>query len=79
MVEVKSPSDSVDELEAKIREFLALGTQVGILVNPDERTVRVYRSNDEVTTLSNDDTLTIPELLPGWEVPVTELWSPVFE
>lgn len=47
-VEVKSPSDLVDDLEAKIQDFLALGTKVGILVNPDDRTVKIYRSNQDV-------------------------------
>lgn len=79
MVEVKSPTDSVEELEAKIQEFLALGTRVGILINPEEQTVRIYRSGREAILLANDDVITVPDLLPGWEVPVIELWSPVFE
>lgn len=78
-VEVKSPSDSVDDLEAKIQEFLALGTKVGILINPDDHTVKLYRSNRDTVTCSNDDILTVPELLPGWELSVSELWSPIFE
>ncbi|NEQ41714.1 MAG: Uma2 family endonuclease, partial [Okeania sp. SIO3I5] len=29
--------------------------------------------------LTNEDILTIPELLPGWELPISEIWPPVFE
>jgi len=29
--------------------------------------------------LGNEDTLTIPELFPGWELPIVELWPPVFD
>jgi Uma2 family endonuclease len=79
MVEVKSPNDSGQELEAKIQEFLAFGTRVGILINPEDQTVRIYRSNQETILLTNGDVLAVPDLLPGWEVPVLELWSPVFE
>jgi Uma2 family endonuclease len=79
MVEVKSPTDSVDELEHKIRQFLGMGTTVGILINPEDQTVRVYRLNQEAIALVNGDVLTVPDLLPGWEVPVIELWPPVFE
>jgi len=79
MVEVKSPTDDINELIAKIRQFLELGTTVGILINPDDQTVRVYRLNQEAIALSNGDTLTVPDLLPGWEVPVVELWPPIFE
>ena len=79
MVEVKSPTDKVDELRDKIDEFLAQGTVVGILVNPDDRTVEIRRPDQTPIVLCDGDVLTVPELLPGWEVLVSELWSPVFE
>jgi Uma2 family endonuclease len=79
MVEVKSPTDSLEDLQEKINEFLAQGTIVGILVNPDDRTVTVYRLNQTPVVLGDEDVLTVPDLLPGWEVPISEFWSPVFE
>lgn len=79
MVEVKSPTDKIDDLRDKIDEFLVQGTVVGILVNPDDRTVEIRRQNRSPVTLQNDDLLTVPDLLPGWEVPISEFWSPVFE
>lgn len=39
----------------------------------------VYRLNTEELVLTNADALKIPELLPGWEIPVAEIWPPVFE
>ena len=79
MVEVKSPTDSLKKLETKILSFLALGTRVGILINPEDQTVKVYRSGQDSILLQDGELLTIPELLPGWEVNVSDLWSPVFE
>lgn len=79
MVEVKSPSDSLSKLQDKIQSFLSLGAKVGILINPEQRTVEVYRPNQAAITLRDGDRLTIPDLLPGWEVAVSDLWSPVFE
>lgn len=78
MVEVKFPSDSIDDLERKIANFLQQGTQVGILINPEDCTIKIFRPEAEVT-LQDGDTLTLPDLLPGWAVAVTDLWSPVFE
>ena len=78
-VEVKSPSDSLAALREKIKCFLELGTRVGILMNPDDRTVEVYRLGEAVIVLRDGDILTLPDLLPGWEVAIVELWSPVFE
>jgi Uma2 family endonuclease len=79
MVEVKSPTDKIDDLQNKIDEFLAQGTVAGILVNPENRTVEIRRANQTPIALGDGDLLTVPDLLPGWEVPVSELWSPVFE
>jgi Uma2 family endonuclease len=78
-VEVKSPSDNLDDLRTKIQEFLSLGTKVGILLNPDERIVEVYNFGQEAIILRDGDILTVTELLPGWEVPIADLWPPEFD
>jgi Uma2 family endonuclease len=78
MVEVKSASDSIPPLQKKIQMFLELGTQVGVLIDPDKLTVTVYRSTGEPIVLTENDTLTIPELFPGWELPISEIWPQVF-
>jgi Uma2 family endonuclease len=79
IVEVKSPSDNLEDIRVKIQEFLSLGTKVGILLNPDEQIVEVYNVGKEVIVLHNGDVLTVPELLPGWEVPVSDLWPVEFD
>lgn len=79
VVEIKSRTDRIKKLQNKIQMFLDLGARVGILIDPDEQTVTVYRSGSEPTVLNNQQTLTIPELFPGWELPVSELWPPVFD
>ncbi|NDJ21216.1 Uma2 family endonuclease [Nostoc sp. B(2019)] len=79
MVEVKLKSDRIKPLEEKIQLFLQLGSVVGILIDPDKLTVTVYRLNQTPVMLQNGETLTIPDLLPGWELAVSELWPPEFE
>lgn len=79
MVEVKSPTDRIDHLRDKIDEFLDQGTVVGILVNPEDHTVEIRRLNQAPVVLQDSDVLTVPDLLPDWQVLVSELWSPVFE
>ena len=80
IVEIKSSRDRVRELEEKIALFLSQGVEVGILIDPDTRTVHVYRSDmSQRTTLRDGDTLIIPELFPGWEIPITSLWPVVYE
>ncbi|MEH1786127.1 Uma2 family endonuclease [Nostoc sp.] len=79
MVEVKSKSDRIKLLQEKIKLFLELGSTVGILIDPDKVLVTVYRPNLEPVALKNNDKLTIPELLPGWELAIAELWPPEFD
>ena len=76
--EVKSKTDSVTKLQEKIQQFLTYGTQVAVLVDPRSRTMEVYRPNTEKVVLGDGDLLQVPELLPGWKLPVAEVWAPEF-
>jgi hypothetical protein len=44
-----------------------------------EAIVAFYRPNQEPVVLRDNDKLVIPELLPGWELAIAELWPPEFE
>ena len=78
VVEIKSQSDRIKPIETKVLKFIELGAVVGLLIDPDEETVTIYRSSGEPTVLGNGDILTVAELFPGWELPVSELWPPIF-
>ena len=78
MVEVKSSTDRIKTLEEKIQRFLQLGSRVGILIDPDKKTATIYRPNGDRTVMGNSDILILPELFPGWELPISQLWPPVF-
>ena len=77
--EVKSKSDKLSKLRQKIQDFLELGTVVGVLVDPRSRTMEVYRFMREKMVLRDGDVLEVAEILPGWKLPVTEVWAPEFE
>ena len=79
IVEVKSPSDSLVGLRTKLDRFLEQSTQIGILIHPEQRWLEVRRLNQAPVMLRDGDVLTLPHLLPGWELTVSELWPPVFE
>ena len=78
VVEIKSQSDRIKPLVTKILNLIKLGAVMGILIDPDEETVTVYRHQGEPTILNNGDILTLPELFPGRELAVSELWPPIF-
>ena len=76
--EFKSQSDRIIPFVTKILNLIKLGAVMGILIDPDEETVTVYRHQGEPTILNNGDILSLPELFPGWELAVSELWPPIF-
>lgn len=41
--------------------------------------MEVYHLDRDEVILEDGDTLQVPELLPGWELPVVEVWSPEFD
>ncbi len=77
-VEIKSVVDRLPRLQEQVQAAIALGVKVGLLIDPDEQTVTIYRHQEAIATLRDRDLLTVPELLPGWKIPVANLWSPMF-
>ena len=79
MVEVKSLTDSLPKLRSKIQEFLALGAEVGILIDPETHQLEVCRPHQtKPEYLEGGDMLTLLELLPGWAIAIAALWPLVF-
>ena len=74
-VEVKSPSDSWSYVFGKMGDYLRGGVSVVVILDPESQSGSVYRANANQTTLGIDDTLTIPEILPGFEVRVGDLFG----
>lgn len=75
IVEIKSAFDRLVPIQEKVVSLVQHGIRIGLLIDPDQRTVTVYRSDASETTLEDGMILSIPDLLPGWELPVTELWG----
>jgi Uma2 family endonuclease len=73
-VEVVSPNDRAGELQAKVQDWIAAGCHVVWVVDPTSRTVSVYRGSHETALLTIADELTEGELLPGFRLPVAEIF-----
>jgi len=73
--EIRSSSQTPQELREKMRAYLRNGAQVGVFIDPYTRTVEVYRPVGEPERHENPERLTLDPELPGF---VLEL-GPVFE
>ena len=74
-VEVVSPSDKAGELAVKTADYLTAGTQQVWIVEPNTRTVAVYKPGGAARVYGADDTLDGGDLLPGLALPVGELFE----
>jgi len=71
-IEVVSPNDRYSDVEEKTLQWLRAGVRAVVIVDPRPKSVRVHRS-DGITTAT--DVLEIPDVVPGWKVPVAELFE----
>jgi Uma2 family endonuclease len=75
VVEVISPSDLYTEVAEKVDVWLAAGTQLVIIVDPRRRTIAVHHSPTTMQTLTSAGTLSGDPVVPGWTLPVREVFE----
>ena len=74
-VEVVIPSDTYFYIEEKIADWLDAGARMVIVVNADIRTVKVFSSPTDAAILTEEDTLDGGDVVPGWEMPVADIFA----
>jgi Uma2 family endonuclease len=75
VVEIVSPEDRWNEVMEKVSEYFEAGVVRVWVVDPKPHRVFVYRSPTEVVQLDERQILADEELLPGFSVPVSDLFS----
>jgi len=74
-IEVISPNDTYTEVEGKVFTWLDAGTRMVVVVNSRQQTVTVYRSLTDITILTKSDTLDGNDVVPGWTLPIADLFA----
>jgi len=74
-VEIVSPGQSVTELIRKCIRYIALGTRIALLVDPDDETVLVFPPQQPVQALQGADQIALDELLPGFDLTVQGMFD----
>ncbi len=75
VVEVRSPSDSLVSQQRKMTDvWLANGVRLGILIDPDNIRVFVYRPDQAVVELDQPDELSCDPEVPGFTIDFEEVW-----
>lgn len=74
-IEILSPDQSAPRTVAKLAHSTAHGCSLGMLVDPDRRTIDVYRPDRPAERLADDAAIDFAPVLPGLVVPVAEVFS----
>lgn len=75
VVEVMSPDDAWSDLMEKLDEYFTCGVKIVWVAAPRTRQVYAYHSVTSVERFTEQDTLTGGDVLPGFSVPVAELFA----
>lgn len=79
VIEVMSPSDRLPEAQAKMRNWMANGARLGWLIQPDARTVFVYRNaGDEPETLRDAMSVVGEGPVAGFVLPLERVWQSLY-
>jgi Uma2 family endonuclease len=75
IVEVRSKNDTDIEVADKVAAYLAAGARAVWVADPGQTTLAVHRSGQPPVVLQVGDTLTAEDIIPGFAVPVSELFE----
>lgn len=75
-IELKSPTDRLEDLLAKMDEYRECGVRLGWLINPETKRVHIYRPGREVEILENPLEISGEPELPGFVLDLKEIWEP---
>lgn len=74
-VEVISPSNTRRQLNEKLKEYFATGCRMAWVVDPEERSVTVYRTPLEGRVIKEGGSLDGEDVLPGFTCQVAEIFE----
>ncbi|MEC4985318.1 MAG: Uma2 family endonuclease [Oscillatoria sp. PMC 1068.18] len=75
VVELRSSSDRLGTLQAKMSEYLENGAKLGWLIDPPQKRVEIYRQGLAVEILENPAELSGENILPNFVLNLRRIWS----
>jgi Uma2 family endonuclease len=72
--EIDCPSETAELLDTKVRELLAAGCEMVVVLDPLARQARVHR-RWALSLLRADEVLDARDVVPGWTVPLRDVFT----
>ncbi|MGD9561719.1 MAG: Uma2 family endonuclease [Pyrinomonadaceae bacterium] len=74
VVELRSESDSLNEQQAKMEEWIENGVRLAWLIDTKTKRVHIYRPDIDAEVLDDPAKVSGEDILPGFELDITEIW-----
>ena len=76
VVELCSPTDPLEEVQAKMDEYIENGARLGWLIDPETRRLQIYRPLRPIEVLDQPPQVSGEPELPGFVLDLGEIWKP---
>jgi len=74
VIELRSSTDRLSVLQTKMQEYQRLGVRLGLLINPQDKQVEVYRLGGEVEVIQSPNSVNCEDILPGFRLDLTRIF-----
>jgi Uma2 family endonuclease len=74
VIELRSATDNLKPLQDKMREYQRLGVRLGLLVDPQNKQVEIYRPGQEPEILAAPTEIDCGEVMPGFVLSMSRIW-----
>lgn len=75
VIELRSRTDSLKTLQAKMLEYIENGAELGWLIDPTKRKIYVYHPNEAVEILNEPQEISGAPILPGFTLELKDFWD----
>jgi Uma2 family endonuclease len=74
VIELRSATDNLKPLQDKMREYQRLGVKLGLLVNPQNKQVEIYRPGQELEILEAPTEIDCGDVMTGFVLNMSRIW-----
>jgi Uma2 family endonuclease len=74
VIELRSVSDRLKPIQVKMQEYLENGVRLGFLLNPQDKSVEIYRQGQPVEVLQSPTAVFGEDVLPGFVLSLHEVF-----
>ena len=75
VIELRSPSDNLADLQAKMEMWIANGAEVAWLIDPLEKAVSIYRPGEQPEVLAQPTSVQGTGPIAGFELVLARIWA----